>query len=162
MDERIIPSFPNYQIKADGTVTNIKTGKILKARVSTVGRYQRMVITLGRGNHPKLHRLICETFNGPCPGLGYEVAHLNGDSLDNRPENLAWKTRTENERDKVDHGTANRGTRQWMAKLTEADVRTIRDMAATGRPQAEMVARFGIAQSAVSNIVNRKQWAWLD
>lgn len=125
-----------------------------------VGRYQREVVGLGRGRLWKVATIVCEAFHGPRPP-GCEVAHLNGDSLDNRAENLAWKTRAENEADKVAHGTSNRGERQGSSKLTRADVVEIRRMAAEGRPQAEMVLRFGIAQSAVSNIVNRKAWAWL-
>ena len=45
--------------------------------------------------------LICTTFNGPRPDTingdhFVDCMHLNGNSLDNRPENLAWGTHKEN------------------------------------------------------------------
>jgi hypothetical protein len=43
----------------------------------------------------KVHRLVCEAFNGP-PQPGQICMHLNENSADNRPENLAWGTQQEN------------------------------------------------------------------
>jgi hypothetical protein len=43
----------------------------------------------------KVHRLVCEAFNGP-PEDGQVCMHLNEDSSDNRPENLAWGSQMEN------------------------------------------------------------------
>jgi hypothetical protein len=75
--------------------------------------------------------------------------------------NLAWKTPAQNQADRIAHGTSNRGVRHGRAKLTEADVIEIRRMAAAGTLQAEIMTRFGIAQTTVSQIVTRKIWAWL-
>jgi len=52
-----------------------------------------------------VHTLVCEAFHGPRPAPDWDVRHLNGDKLDNRPENLAWGTHAENLRDKKRHGT---------------------------------------------------------
>lgn len=123
--------------------------------------YQRAQVFLGRGNQWKVATLVCTVFHGPRP-TGHEVAHLNGNPLDNRAENLAWKTPAANQADRIEHGTSNRGARHGRAKLTPEDVREIRQMAAAGRLQAEIVARFGIAQTTVSQIITRKTWSWLD
>lgn len=133
----------------------------MKPVTVSVGRYLRQEVSLGTGDRRKVATIVCETFHGPRPS-GYEVSHLNGDSLDNRAENVAWKTRAENERDKVAHGTSNRGARQHQAKLTDEDVREIRRMAAAGCLQVQMMERFKISQPTVSEIVNRRKWAWLD
>lgn len=129
--------------------------------METVGSYRRRVVSLGRAAQgKKVAHLICATFHGPRPE-GYETAHLNGDSLDNRANNLAWKTRTENELDKIEHGTSNRGVRQWQAKLTDDEVREIRKLAASGTPQAILARRFQVSQPTISEVANRKKWAWL-
>ena len=47
-------------------------------------------------NH-KMHRVLWVTFNGPIPE-GMDIDHINGDRLDNRPENLRIVTRKENMR----------------------------------------------------------------
>jgi hypothetical protein len=51
-----------------------------------------------------VHRLVLEAFVGPCPP-GMETRHLNGDPSDNRLVNLAWGTPSENNLDRVKHGT---------------------------------------------------------
>lgn len=51
-----------------------------------------------------VHRLVLLAFVGPCPE-GMEACHINGDPADNRVENLRWDTRSENQRDRVRHGT---------------------------------------------------------
>ena len=43
----------------------------------------------------KVHRLVCEAFNGP-PKEKQVCMHLNEDATDNRPENLAWGTQKQN------------------------------------------------------------------
>lgn len=42
-----------------------------------------------------------------------EVRHLDGDQLNNRPENLAWGSRVENEQDKRKKGKEIRDGRGW-------------------------------------------------
>lgn len=51
-----------------------------------------------------VHRLVLEAFVEP-RGEHPIVRHLNGDALDNRVENLAWGSQSENHFDAVRHGT---------------------------------------------------------
>lgn len=51
-----------------------------------------------------VHRLVLETFVGPCPE-GMEACHENGQPADNRLANLSWGTKSKNMRDIVRHGT---------------------------------------------------------
>jgi hypothetical protein len=59
----------------------------------------------------KVHRAVALAFHGPPPESQPIVRHLNGDPSDNRPENLAWGTQSENMRDAVEHGTDPRATK---------------------------------------------------
>ena len=52
----------------------------------------------------KVHKLVMEAFHGPCP-QGLEVRHINGRPSDNRLENLAYSTSSENRLDQARHGT---------------------------------------------------------
>ncbi len=78
--KRVYASEPTY-----GVVT--KAAK--KASHEFMGYVYR-----GIGN-VKVHRLVCEAFNGPCPP-GMVCIHLDEDSKNNRPENLKWGTQKEN------------------------------------------------------------------
>ena len=44
----------------------------------------------------KIHKLVCEAFNGPPPDKKSVVIHVNECGTDNRPENLRWGTQKEN------------------------------------------------------------------
>lgn len=65
--------------------------------VPTKGQWDgdRFIYTRKGHKTLKVHRLVCEAFNGP-PEDGRVCMHLNEDSSDNRPENLAWGTQMEN------------------------------------------------------------------
>ncbi len=58
----------------------------------------------GKRTGIKVHHMVAAAFLGPRPD-GTEVRHLNGKPADNRPMNLAWGTRSENQLDSVRHGT---------------------------------------------------------
>ena len=90
----------SYQVSSMGRVRSLISGKILRP-----GRASSHYLTVSlRGKTRTVHRLVIESFTGPCPE-GMECCHVNGDRLDNRACNLRWDTRTENNRDLLRHGT---------------------------------------------------------
>lgn len=107
-----------------------------------------------------IHRLILLTFIGPAPRDKPHGAHENGDSLDNRLENLAWKSAKENQHDRYRHGTIGhlRGE-QVNHKLTAAQVIEIRcRYEMEGIPQWKLAEEFRVHQGTISEIVRRKIW----
>ena len=76
-------------------------GRILKPNRLRSGYFQ---ISLGRGKKRYVHRIVCIAFHG-APKDNLEVAHLDGNSANNRAENLTWATHSENEQHKIAHGT---------------------------------------------------------
>ena len=50
-----------------------------------------------------VHRLICEAFHGLCPPDKCQVDHINRARDDNRPENLRWVSRSENNKNTPAH-----------------------------------------------------------
>lgn len=102
----------------------------------------------GEGRTFAVHILVCQAFHGPRP-VGKEVAHRNGNKTDARAENLRWATPTENNADKVEHGTLYDGQHHHWAKLSDEDVRAIR---ASADLQRILAQRFGTTQSNISAI----------
>lgn len=112
-----IPGYEGfYEIARDGRVRSLTRpvlGRWGKPRVISgvelkplKGRSGYPQFTLTKDNKPKtitLHRLMALTFL-PNPE-GYPlVRHLNDDPLDNRVENLAWGTASENSFDSYKNG----------------------------------------------------------
>ena len=107
-----------------------------------------------------VHTLVLLAFVGPCPD-GMEACHGDGNKWNCNLGNLRWDTPSSNHDDRVRHGVSNRGERCGTAKLTEAQVGDIRSLYAAGRmTQAVLAARYGVAQSQISHIINRKRWSY--
>lgn len=81
-----------------------------------------------------VHRLVLLAFVGPPPTPLHECAHNDGNPGNNHVENLRWATRSSNHRDKVAHGTDNRGEAHPRCTISDETVRKIR--ASTERPKA--------------------------
>jgi len=109
-----------------------------------------------------VHRLVCEAFHGPAPSPQHQVAHADGNGTNNAASNLRWATSKENHADRFRHGTAAQGVRNGRAKLTEADVRQIRQLGVEGVFHYRIGARFGITQAMTSRIIKRTAWATVD
>ena len=67
-------------------------------------------------------RLICEDMYGPSK---HHSAHSCGKGKQGcvNPMHLSWKTKAENEADKILHGTSNRGRRHVVVKTNHKNVR---------------------------------------
>lgn len=158
-----------YEVSNMGQVRRI--GKSRGARVGHSltptqggegGKYLKLVFGR-RGIKDYVHRIVARAFWGAPPSSRHEVNHKNGDTKDNRAENLEWVTRSENNMHsyRMLGRTASVpiGEKQWNSKLTEADVRDIRDLWATGGyTQSQLASQFGVLQTTVSRLVLRQSW----
>jgi hypothetical protein len=112
----------------------------------------------------KVHHLILLTFLGPRPQnmLG---CHNNGNSLDNRIENLRWDTASSNVLDTIKHGNhkfvpkSEKGSKNPSSKLKEEDILCIRSVTAYRGYLPKMAKKYNVSISCIWSIVNRKHWA---
>ena len=107
-------------------------------------------------------RYACELAHGAPPTPEHQAAHSCGKGHEGcvAPGHLSWKTRSENEADKVVHGTLCRGERHVSAKLTEAEARFI-IASKDDVSQRELADKFGVSRAAVSMIKTGQNWSWL-
>lgn len=105
---RDIPGWPGYLVSDQGRVSRLLSGK--SRPPGSRYRYPTFSLRRERGGAQRavhLHTLVLTAFIGPRPE-GLEGRHLNGDQTDNRLANLAWGTRSENQQDRVAHGSYER------------------------------------------------------
>ena len=141
-----------YEASSLGRIRSVKSGQIRKPQPNKKTHYHYMVFYLdGVFVGRQVHRLVLEAFRG---GRTPETItrHLNGDLNDNRLENLAWGTLSENFMDALSHGTATVGEKNGMAKLTQDQADEIRQRQATGELGKNLAEEFGISQATVSRI----------
>jgi len=127
-----------------------------------VSSHDRGTVSLN-GKSMSAPRAMCLLAHGDPPTPRHHAAHScgNGHLGCMNPQHISWKTPKENEADKSGHGTLRRGSAINTSKLSEDDVRAIRSMIGKVRG-AEIARAWGITPTMVSNIKNRKAWAWLD
>ena len=108
-------------------------------------------------------RLMCAMKHGDAPSDRHEAAHScgNGHLGCTNPNHLRWATPEENQADRVEHGTSNRGEQNAQSVLSSDDVLRVMDMKRSGEAQRDIAQRFGIAEMTVSDIVNGRRWGWL-
>lgn len=116
-EHKPVPGFPLYEVSNDGEVRSwvpwkgTPVPRVLKQQENPAG--YRIVFIGGKAK--TVHRLMALAFlDGPASEV---VRHLNDDKLDNRVENLAWGTRSDNGRDAVRNG------KHYLASLTHCPLR---------------------------------------
>lgn len=164
---RPIPGIIGYAAGSDGHIYSFRSrrGKRKKGYTLSPQRLKGsknsdgyLVVGLHwRGKHiHNVNYLIASAFHGPCPE-GMESSHLNGDSADNRPENLAWETKRENSQRRFAHGTMPIGEKAPTARLTEEDVIAIRrDGGRT--PQRTLARIYGVDHTTIGCALRADTW----
>jgi hypothetical protein len=130
------------------TVTN--RGKILTPTPNQ--GYPRVTMRVnGKTVYRMCHRLVAETFIGPCPP-GQRVRHLDGNRANPALNNLAYGTRADNIADCKRHGTFRNG-RSHLTKVMVHQIHFRRDDPATMLADA-----FGVPQHTIYAIRNGHHW----
>lgn len=161
---RTVPGYPAYEVSVDGLVRRCqgfrcrRTHRVLVPFVRPNGYAQILLYQGGQRRRFVVHQLVALAFLGPKPSPQHEVAHLDGQRLNNHVSNLAWLLHSENERHKDLHGTRLRGSQIGNAKLTEAQVVLIRQALAVGIRQCVLAQAYGVSDSTVSLIARAKTW----
>lgn len=83
-------------------------GRILKPQPASKYGHLKVGFTVERSKVRwfQIHQLVMRAFVGPCPE-GMETRHLDSNPRNNALANLAYGTRKENARDRVENGTDN-------------------------------------------------------
>ena len=174
---RPIPNFPGYFADIEGNIwTGLKPGgrnhkcintntpiRVLKYYKNKSGYFKVSLHKDKKIYYKSIHRLILETFVGPCP-FGMESCHNDGNPSNNKLSNLRWDTPSNNMKDKIKHGTLvipdNRGEKHGKSKLTDLDVIEIKKLLKEKQLKQHEIARiFGVSKERITTINTGKSWS---
>lgn len=146
-----------YRTKGSNKVMPYRQ-RLMSLQIGPHGYLQVVLRHDGKKRQVRVHRLVLETFVGPCPS-GMESFHRNGDKVDNRISNLKWATHRENQMEmhsRTPHSVLFRdGESNPSAKLSSSDVATIKLLAATLNYSQDFLARrFGVGRREIGRILD--------
>ena len=157
-----------YQVNSLGYVRSVprivmsggyernRVGKILQV---SKGIYPSVSLSKDGNKSTKLvHRLVAYAFI-PNPLNKSCVNHVNGIKTDNRVENLEWVTQKENIHHAIDSGLSNqKGEDHPKRKLSEREVRNIRECLSKGRTHSEVSKTYKVSRFCIYAIDKRITW----
>lgn len=147
--------------RKDGTTfTRRHHGRALTACTPSGGYPTVVLWKRGVDESKRVHVLVLEAFRGACPA-GLACRHLDSNRQNNHLTNLEWGTYSENQMDRVDAGTSNRGERNGQAKLARREVLSIRRQHGL-RTQQQLADEFNVSAGCIQRILERVTWAWLE
>lgn len=152
-----IPFAPGYSIDTEGTVYAHRGERLVALRPNAHKdtRYPRVVLTIdGCKKRVRVHRIMADVFLGPAPSPEHNVRHLNDCKTDNRLDNLAWGTASENLVDAIRNGKRGRAF-----PLTPALVHSLRKAVTIAGYSVRWAARVhGVPESTAGDAVNLRTW----
>lgn len=118
--------------------------------------------TIGfQGGVYRVHRLIYRFLVGEIPP-GLVVRHSCDNSSCVEIDHLLLGTAQDNDADRVERNRQAKGERHGMAKLTEGQVREIKELLKTGLPALEIAKRYGVkSRHCIYAISNGETWRHL-
>jgi DNA-binding transcriptional regulator YiaG len=131
----------------------LRRGRVLRPGTHEFGYAHVQLYRDGDGGKSFLVQyLVLEAFVGPRPA-GLMACHNDGKPKNNVLGNLRWDTQASNLADRVTHGTANRGQKHGMSKLTDVQAEEVRELCRQGTMTQRAIAeQFGVSPALVTMI----------
>lgn len=143
----------NYEVSNLGRVKSNHRERAKERILIPVQRYGYLSVGIkfddGKRKMCSVHRLVLSAFIGPCPEE-HESLHNNGDRHDNHLSNLRWGTRSENTKDKIEHGKFHQSMR-LRRSLTSEQVNFIKENYKKVR-QADLANMFSVNRATIQRI----------
>lgn len=169
-----IDGFNNYLIDKDGNIYSIilnanqftkkydyKNPKKLKPWIGTDNYYHVYLRKNNKSFVKLVHRLVLETFIGPCPER-MQACHNDGNTLNNKLSNLRWDIVSNNMLDKIKHETINRGNKNHFSKLNEFQVRVIKKLLSFDTLTIKKISDiFNVVPTTINEIKSGRNWTYL-
>lgn len=152
-----------YEASETGEIRNKTTKHIRKQRMNKYGYCQINISRndgTGKSNTMLVHKLIAETFI-PNPDQLPEVNHIDGDKSNNHVSNLEWCTKSDNQKHAHKLGLSHvyHGEDHPCAKLTNEEVKQVKQMYMEGVSQQKIADFFHVSNTTVRRVLNGERYA---
>lgn len=156
---KLIAGLDRYMISDSGRVFSaIRSCRILSPTKTPQGYPYVSLMLDGKARKFTIHKLVALAFVENPLSLPV-VNHKDGIKENNHYSNLEWCTYRENNDHARDNGLVhNFGEHHYAAKLTESDVRQIRQLLSSGLYHKDIANQFGVNRQQITKIANGQAW----
>lgn len=114
----------------------------------------------GKSKQKYVHRLVAIAFVDNYRLSAKYVNHTDGDSKNNRFDNLEWCTHSENIQHAYDNGLIKKscGSNVSNSKLKESDIPIIRNMLTDKIPILKIAKQFNVSRNVIYQIKDGRTW----
>lgn len=179
---RTVEGWPAYEVSNLGRVRRARTSYKFNPLIGsiTVARYAGTFLVPSTPKKKRAYRkvtlcngpgqkgtftvpsLVCAAFHGPRPSPKHEVAHGDGNHVNDVASNLRWATPTENNEDRRRHGTLPLGERHHAAILSEEQVKEILSRFRGGEPGISIAKDYPVKLKTLYRIKQGRAWRHLE
>lgn len=163
-DQYLVAAYEKgYRVADNGSVISPSGRSLRLVKAKSNGRFHFSINHRGkiRGGL-SVHRLAAyQKFGDKIFQEGLEVRHLDSNETNNRLENIAIGTHSDNLMDMPEAQRLHKAFRaaKKRRKLSGKEARQLRKDRENGATYKELMERYGIAKGTVSYIVNRRTYA---
>lgn len=138
-----------------GNIWSKASGKWKKLKANITAGYLRLTLRKNSKDvNRTVHKLVCATYYGETPFEGAVVRHLDGNSINNAPDNLDWGTYSQNWDDAKFHGTMIH-EKHHNAKIT---MEIAESMRASGKTSWELSKEYNVTPKTIRRVLNGQTW----
>ncbi len=162
---REIPGFPRYYAGSDGEIYshNFKwkkptdlPRKLLYGKQTTGYRFVNLPHDKGF-RCQRVHVLVCTAFHGK-RSSDMQCSHIDGNSQNNKPENLIWESASDNHKRKNEHNTHDKGFNNSRAIFTIDDVLVVKELLNKNIPHEYIADIMNCSSTTISRIANKQRY----
>lgn len=158
-----IPGLVGFYASEDGRILSTRSGEQREIKQRENRGYMQVTVGVkvngaAERHRRTVHRLVLLAFRGVPNDPSAHGRHLNGNSLDNHIDNLAWGSPLDNASDAMRHGTLGVGMRSRRRKLNEAQVTEIKSRKTGGESVATIAKDFGIHPKYIYHLMDGRCW----
>ena len=154
----------DYYVTENGEVIGKRFNKPMKPSINTNG-YLKIDLRINNKKQTfSIHRLVAECYLDNPDNIPM-VEHIDDNKLNNHVSNLEWVTDRENKDRAIQNGLYLNGVKNHKTKLTEEQVKWIRDNYIPNHPEfgcRPLSKKFNLVPSSINKIINNKTWKHLN